>query len=135
MLHENIKISFQNLVKTVVLGLNCRTSDANKTCFHFLLTPYIADIPESEEMLSVKRGTRTLSPCHNCLVTNNDFNFNKCGKQTSSKKTLKLLYDKGKSSSLAEEQLHQRSMLPLAPVLCRFLFIGVHRSVGLYTVF
>lgn len=39
-LHESVKISFQNLVKTAVQGLKFRTSDGNKICLYLLDISY-----------------------------------------------------------------------------------------------
>lgn len=44
------------------------TSEAQRIRFHLILSSYIGGTPKAEDLLSVKSGTHTTSPCHSCLV-------------------------------------------------------------------
>lgn len=46
----------------------CETRVKRGVLMHFLLTSYISDIPEAEDLLALKRGNETPSFCYRCLV-------------------------------------------------------------------
>lgn len=54
-LHESINYSLENVNKCAVIGLECKTSDNARILNHMMIGSYISDIPECEELLSVKR--------------------------------------------------------------------------------
>lgn len=37
-----------------------------------MIASYVAGIPECEDVLSVKRGTRSSVPCHCCMIQKED---------------------------------------------------------------
>lgn len=80
-LNESISLSLEALIEIAVKELKFKTSDRTEILFHLILSSYIVDLPESEDMFSMKRGTQTISPCHNCLVWNKWFNSNQLGKK------------------------------------------------------
>lgn len=51
------------------------TSDLSRTRLHMLLTTYLGDLPEAEDLLAVKRKVQTERPCHNCLYVKERLSF------------------------------------------------------------
>lgn len=58
------------------------TADDSPIILHFLQVFYIGDPPEVKELISVKRGVRTASPCHQYLADKHQMPV--CKKRTSS---------------------------------------------------
>lgn len=67
-LHESISFVMTPVIEAALSGLCCATSDVYRFRLHLMMTSYISDNPEAEDMLSVKRGCATDSPCHRCVV-------------------------------------------------------------------
>lgn len=76
-LHESVDFCLETLIRCAPESLLCKFSDGVHILFHIQFTSYIADIPECENMLSVKRGNRIFSPCHICLESKEDLKSNK----------------------------------------------------------
>lgn len=57
------------LADAVVVGIHDLTSDQNRLRMHVVLGSYVWDNPESEDLLGLKRGNRTNSPCYRCLLS------------------------------------------------------------------
>lgn len=64
------------------------SSDEKKN-FSIGLFPYNSDIPSSEDMLILRRGSKTFLLCHNCLLNRNKFAMNKRGAERSLQHTEK----------------------------------------------
>lgn len=103
---------------------------------HFLLASYIADIPEVEGLLGVKRGNKTFSSCHICYARREQFPSYRQYLKRSTMATVQLVkslhYNDGRFEE--EEALRQNLMLPVLPVLSSFPFVGIHKSVELYSI-
>lgn len=80
-LHQDIRSSQNNLKRAALKDLKCRTIDNNHVLLHLMLFSYIADIPDSQNFLSVRRGTRSLSPFHTCFKRKGDFGRNRKGEK------------------------------------------------------
>lgn len=76
-LQESIELRFKKLAQCAIQGLTCTSSDGAKTLFLILLKSFVEDISECEDMHSVKRGTQTATPCHNCVVAKDIFSVNR----------------------------------------------------------
>lgn len=115
-------------------GIEYKTFDGKKILFHFMLSSYIADITKCDDMLILKCGTKTSSPCHNCLMSKNKF----ASRQASTKRTLKNSLDmlaSAKSGTLsAEVELQIKPVLCIPPVPFEFSFIAIHSSGNIYSI-
>lgn len=102
-----------------------------------MLFPYIADISGCEEMLAVKRETKTFLPFHNnCLFNRNELATDNCvvgGSLLTD--NLNLLKRVAAGSTAAGDYLQSKSIYPIPPVLHKFPFNGLHSSIGIYTIF
>lgn len=52
-LHECIELSFALLPEYAYRGLRCQTKSDTKLLLHYAITPYVADIPETEDLLGL----------------------------------------------------------------------------------
>lgn len=121
-------------------GLVCTTTDGKKekNVFYLLLASYIADIPESEDILAIKRDTQKVRPNHLCLLKRENHSVGGiCTKRTLSK-SFKILFEidkKRKSVNASENVLMEYSMHPPPSSLASFQFFGTHESVDIYSIF
>lgn len=49
--------------------------DGQKRLLHPLLAFYVADLPETGDLLGMKRGSQTFTPCHTCFAKRGDFPY------------------------------------------------------------
>lgn len=63
-MHESVETSLDKLCFCALQGLGCMTENKHNICFQVLRCSYFSGIPEGVNMLSVKRGVDTRSPCH-----------------------------------------------------------------------
>lgn len=75
-LHRSIETGLTELSDRALKGLEFEIFDFHCILLYKMLTLYVAGIPEAEDMLSAKCGTRSAFPCHNCLIRKN-FSTNK----------------------------------------------------------
>lgn len=133
-LHSSINNALQPLAEASFCGLSVQTSDGFRLRLHFMMASYVADLPETEDLLSLKRGSATQSPCHRCMVQKHDLADMRCGTPRSLCEAMQLL-DGSQNVSEKDEVLAQRSMLPIPPILHTFPHIGLHPCVDIYRVF
>lgn len=62
-LHECIETCSQLSAACAVARIACRASNRRKLKAYVLLGSYVADILESEDLLSMKRESQTVFPC------------------------------------------------------------------------
>lgn len=139
-LHESVERSLDPLAYVARKGIAAKSTDRRAYVFHILLCSYLSDIPEAEDMLGVKRGVLTKAPCHNCLVRREDMADSTFARRRTLRETLELLENiriaRGtESPGAVVEQLDERSMLSIRPVLSNFPLVGIHSCVDLYTIF
>lgn len=67
-LHECIEICLKPLAKNAYCGHACQTNSGTHIFLHFALTPGVADIPETEDLLGCGRESQAKYHCHKCLV-------------------------------------------------------------------
>lgn len=60
------------LADVAVEGLLCSTMDKRCLLLHMMVASDVAGIPESEELLSVKRDSKAAMPCHMCEIKEKD---------------------------------------------------------------
>lgn len=123
------------LVQCAMRGLECTALDRKKIPTYLLLFSYVADVSECEDVLVVKRGTKTSSSCHNCLLSKNKFASSRTSTKWTLKNSLGVLARVTSGLPFAEEDLQINSMLPITLVLCEFSFIGIHSFVDIYQTF
>lgn len=97
----------------------------------------MANIPESEDLLSLKRGSETVMPCHVCFAERHSLPlFTRTMRQTL-KHTKSLLA--GENGSGGQQDLETRVNLlsthPISSVLSSFPFIGIHPLADLFATF
>lgn len=54
-LHECAELNLKNVIQCTLQGLTCRSANTAEILFHIVLTTYVADKPDSEKTLSIKR--------------------------------------------------------------------------------
>lgn len=67
-LHECNDICLKPLAKKSYRGHACQPDSGTCILFHFSLTSYVADVPESKNLLEIKRRGQTKYPCHKRMV-------------------------------------------------------------------
>lgn len=82
-LHESIEFSLNRAFEQALKGLEWSTSNSKMIRLHLILMSYIADIPESEHIFPAKRGTRSSSPFHESLISEENFESNKTAQRRS----------------------------------------------------
>lgn len=67
-LHSAIELCLVPLQSIAAKGVELRTRQVFSAHMHFKVASFIADISKAEDLLGVKRGNRTFSPCRTCLL-------------------------------------------------------------------
>lgn len=103
---------------------------------HFLLSSYITDILETDNLLGDKRRNKTFSSCHICYTKKNFLGYTQSLKRNALAtvqlvQSLHCNYER----SEVQETLRENSMLPVLPMLSSLPFMEIHRSVELYSIF
>lgn len=132
---ESIEFVLHPLLTFALRGISCSTYDCKRLLFSLLLVSYIADIPEAEDMLSVKRGVGTYAPCHNCLDGKDQLLFSTHGEPRTVERTLAMMKDLGTGDERTVEQFKQLPMISIPPVLSHFPLVGIHPCVDTYEIF
>lgn len=134
-LHECIQTCFQPLGNRAIAGVQCETSDKNLKA-HILLASYVADIPEPEDLLSMKRGSQTAFPCHGSPVKKGQLpQFTKERRRTLQEtKSLINRYCRTVNKKCFSD-VTQLSFHPVMPMISTFPFLSIHSSVDIYSLF
>lgn len=103
-----------------------------------MITSYVPSLPESKNLLSVRRNTRTTMSCHTCEINEEDLaSFKKNQKWCWSK--TKASFEGNQNSMEGEwEQsrvLEETSMHSVRPIVVRIPFGKFHPSVDIYAIF
>lgn len=69
-LHHSVEYFMEPLSRCTLPGMSSLTADYFPIRLHMLLSSYLSDILDSEDMISVKRSVLTDSPCDNYLTLN-----------------------------------------------------------------
>ena len=135
-LHETVEFCLEEVSKLAEVGVVCETRDKCRVRMHFLLASYVSDIPEAEDLLGLKRGNQTPSPCYQCLVRKESMAESSFAKSRSLMHTRRLIERLGTSENRETlEELATLSMHPILPVFADFPFVGIHESVDIYSIF
>lgn len=134
-LHESTNFCLKPLANCALQGLDCKTYDWKKIHSHFLLTSYIADFLEFEEIFEVEGGIDVSATCHYCVIQNDEFGSTTKIKRPSLKSCKMLLIRFHAGSTIFEKDPINLSMFSVSPVLHTFTFVGFHSCVYLYVVF
>ena len=130
-LHKSIEYFFLGIIDAALPGISVVTEDKKKIRFHLVLASYVADIPESEDLVGVKRRVRTKKPCHRCLIPVERLSYCTREQPRSIKNTYNIL-NRGEES---RHELEDLSMHSLPPVLSKFPHAGIHPCVDSYSIF
>ncbi|NJK52916.1 MAG: hypothetical protein HC936_08975 [Leptolyngbyaceae cyanobacterium SU_3_3] len=137
-LHECIELCLMPLAEKAQCGHACRTKCGTCIKVHFALTSYIADIPETEDLLGIKRGGQTKFPCHQCMVRKDKLHLSSQFPRRCIQHSRDMM-ERASSTSLMGRDLEQffgeESMLPLLPVLSDFPFVGTQPTLDIYSIF
>ena len=135
-LHECVEKCVEPLSNEALRGIAACTRDRSMLHCHFLLSSYIGDLPECEDMLSVKRNGNTISPCHRCIITKSQLPFNTNEPERSLSDSMELI-GRLKNDEEGElfDELKGLSMLPIPPVFYEFPMVGLTPAVDIYAIF
>lgn len=134
-LHESIHFALQPLLRTALTGISALTSERFHIRLHFIISSYLCDTPEAEDLLAVKRGTQCESPCHVCLVRKENLPFSCTATARSVHETEIMLSKLKQQTPGIDEEFQRKSMLSIPPLLSTFPMMSIHSSVDLYTLF
>lgn len=113
----------------------CTTGNHQHVLSHLILTSCVADIPECEDLLFVRWGTNTFSPCHKWLVSRQDFGQNRRATKRRLTRYYGLLSTLNIWSSFAKGNVVKLIILTNPPFLHRFSLVRGHSSAATYAVF
>ena len=134
-LHECMNFSLQELKKNAKIGISVQTKDDLNLHAHIMLSSYIADLPEAEDMTGIKRGGNTAHPCHRCLVTKEEMPFSTRATKRNVQHTIELLKKVNLGCNESAEKLKDLSMNEIPPVLFDFPFRELHPCLDTYAIF
>lgn len=100
----------------------------------FFIWSYFADLSKSEDLVSLKRGTQTMLPCHRCLVP-----MDSLSETTSLHKRILTTSSELLDAHIFDENMHERlkdlSMHCKLRVLASLLFVGIDACNDVYAIF
>lgn len=67
-LQHSINKNLENMLLHAEQGKVCQSADGFPVHFHFALGSSIVDLPETKDILALRRGTNTPVPCHLCYI-------------------------------------------------------------------
>lgn len=67
-LHDSLKKAFNSMREVAVCGEKCKTHVEVGLKCHLVLICYVADLPKTEGLLSLKREIQTSFACHRCMA-------------------------------------------------------------------
>lgn len=136
-LHESIESFLKPLQIVAETGLPTATKDGQNLFLHLFIALYVADLPETEELLCLKHVSWTLPPFHTCFAKRNRFPYSTSAKNRILRHTKSCFEQHEKIGNIraAEDCIWTLPMIPLLPVLNSFLFIGFHPRAELYKIF
>lgn len=115
------------LVECALNGLQCIKKGEWTFSLQLMTPSYVADIPEAENLLSVKRGNCTTMPCHICEIKRENLaGFSDAPKRCWRKIEADLPRN-AHMNGAAKDQLELLDKMPVLsvdPVLATFLFVG-----------
>lgn len=118
-------------------GLLCQTYDKTSPLIHLMTISYVASLPKSENLLSVKQKILTFMHCDMCKTNRKSFAGSKTAQrrswpkaQTSSKKTQNMVDGQRENLQVLEEM----SMQFVESIHVRYLFIKIHPNVDIYAI-
>lgn len=72
-LHDCIIVVVEQRAECALKELFSKMYDKWSPLLHLMIASHVADLPESKDLLSVKRGNQTFKPCHICKTNRRDF--------------------------------------------------------------
>lgn len=100
-----------------------------------MIPSYIANIPECEDLLSVKRGIRSSLLFHIHPIPSNELSSNKKAKSKRLAHTLTTIEVRHGNKQIALQELFKRLILPIPPILHNFPSVGTHESIDARIIF
>lgn len=134
-LHHAIEFVLEPLGCDALRGASVKTADEKRLRLHFVLSSYVSDTPEAEDLLGVKRGNNTESPCHRCNVSRDQMPFSTCERYRCTEESRQIIKAIDGNVATAFDKLKQMSMLPLLPVLSSFPLVAIHPCNDIYNIF
>lgn len=136
-LHECIKMCLKPLTEKVNCGNACRTKSGTCIFLHPALTPYVADIPETEDLSGIKNGGQTKHCCYECRVMKEKLCLGSRFPKRNVEGTQKLVESAAQKSPTVkelEQYFDEESLLPLLPMLSNFSLAGIHPPIKVYRI-
>lgn len=135
-LHQSVNYCMEALKPKAIVGIPMTTSDGSSLHTHVLVSSYIADLPEAEDMTGIKRGGSTSFPCHRCMVPKESMNKKNTNFPKRNIKTaMQLMNEIRDGVPNVVDKFNNLSMHPLVPVLSDFPFSGIDPCVDTYAIF
>lgn len=66
--HQIVESCLAPLAIISMKGMQCHTKNAKRVLLQLMFTIYGADFSETDDLLDVKRGSRTPAPCYLCTA-------------------------------------------------------------------
>lgn len=132
-LHEFIEPCLEPLAKIALSSLPATTAKGYRILLHLHLSSNAADIPKTEDLLSLKRGPHTVMPCHISFANREDLNSckNVGNRNLHHTKTVLEKLQNSKQIRDAESLLNMLSKHAVSPLLHPFSFVIIHPYVYL----
>lgn len=136
-LHNCIKFVMKLLAECALGRHLFKIYDKRSLMQHLMIESYVADLPESKDLLSVKRINWTFMPCLICETNRKGL----AGVTTAqrwcwSKRKAAFERTQNTIEGIREKLwvLEEMSMHPVKPILVWFPFVGIHPSVNIYAI-
>lgn len=112
-------------------GISVTTKDFQKIQFHLLLSSYAAGLPDTEDLLSLKRASQAAFLFHVCLADKQSIPLLKRTASRTLKHTKSLLANENGTSRQHDLEIRVNLLFvnPIPPVLSSFFFARIHSSV------
>lgn len=137
MRHELIEFALNLLREAEKRSIALSTNNDKQFLFGLSLTSSNADLPVTEDLFSLKRGSQTYSPCH-IFTAKGDAIYDPTNESRFKLNKTKELLSRMSSSTEKDKvnrTLITNSMNVRLPILSNFSFVGIHSSVDNYAVF
>lgn len=119
-------------------GIGCMTKCHTQALFQLLLSTYISNILECNELLISKRGLMIASPCHLCMYSQENKAMQKHVIIVLSIVPTKTFLDKlafHRTKQTADHTFQDFSILPMLLALHSFPAVGIHSCVDIHAIY
>lgn len=137
-LHECIDTILAPLSECAYQAFQCQTKSRTELFVHFAITFHVAEIPETEHLLELKRGGQTRYRFQVRLIRKEMLHLSCSFSQRKLDRTIAII-DKSTGCHMSHREVErwfeEESLLSAVPLLSNFSFIGIHPCVDVYAIF